>query len=62
MLSAALIVFREVLEASLIIGIVLTATRGVAGRARSIGLGIAAGIGGACLVAYFADALIDSCL
>jgi len=60
MLSAALIVFREVLEAALIIGIVLTATRGVAGRARSIALGIAAGIGGACLVAYFADTLAQA--
>ena len=60
MLSATLIVFREVLEAALIIGIVLTATRGVAGRARSIALGIAAGIGGACLVAYFADTLAQA--
>jgi FTR1 family protein len=60
MFSAAIIVFREVLEAALIIGIVLTATRGVAGRARSIVLGIAAGIGGACLVAYFADTLAQA--
>ena len=60
MLSAALIVFREVLEAALIIGIVLTATRGVTGRARAIALGIAAGIGGACLVAYFADTLAQA--
>lgn len=60
MLSAALIVFREVLEAALIIGIVLTATRGVTGRVRSIALGIAAGIGGACLVAYFADSLAQA--
>jgi high-affinity iron transporter len=60
MLSAALIVFREVLEAALIIGIVLTATRGVAGRARAIALGITAGIGGACLVAYFADTLAQA--
>jgi high-affinity iron transporter len=60
MLSAALIVFREVLEAALIIGIVLTATRGVTGRARSIALGIVTGIGGACLVAYFADTLAQA--
>jgi high-affinity iron transporter len=57
MLSAALIVFREVLEAALIIGVVLAATRGVAGRVQAIALGIAAGFGGACLVAYFADTL-----
>lgn len=60
MLSAALIVFREVLEAALIIGIVLTATRGVAGRARSIFSGIAYGLAGACVVAYFADTLAQS--
>lgn len=60
MLSAALIVFREVLEAALIIGIVLTATRGVSGRARSIALGIVSGIGGACLVAFFADTLAQA--
>jgi high-affinity iron transporter len=60
MLSAALIVFREVLEAALIIGIVLTATRGVTGRTRSIALGIVAGIGGACLVAYFAETLAQA--
>jgi FTR1 family protein len=60
MFSAAIIVFREVLEAALIIGIVMTATRGVAGRARSIALGIMSGIGGACLVAYFADTLAQA--
>ena len=60
MLSAALIVFREVLEAALIIGIVLTATRGVPGRARAVALGVAAGIGGACLVAYFAGTLAQA--
>ncbi len=57
MLSTALIVFREVLEAALILGIVLTATRGVTGRARSISAGLAAGVVGACLVALFADIL-----
>jgi high-affinity iron transporter len=60
MLSAALIVFREVLEAALIIGIVLTATRDVMGRTRSITSGITAGIGGACLMAYFADTLAQA--
>ncbi|HEY8708623.1 MAG TPA: iron permease, partial [Burkholderiaceae bacterium] len=34
MFTAALIVFRESLEAALFIGIVAAATRGVAGRAR----------------------------
>ena len=60
MLAAALIVFREVFEAGLILGIVLGATRGVPGRGRWVLGGIGAGIGGACLVAVFAGALADA--
>ncbi len=55
MLASFLIVFREVIEAGLIVGIVLAATRGVAGRLRWVGFGIASGILGACLVAGFAS-------
>ncbi len=54
MLAAALIVFREVLEAGLIVGVVLAATEGVAGRLRWIAGGIAAGVAGAAVVAVFA--------
>jgi high-affinity iron transporter len=54
MLAALLIVFREVIEAGLIVGIVLAATQGVVGRGRWIAAGIAGGIVGACLVAVFA--------
>jgi len=57
MLASAIIVFREVLEASLIIGLVLAATRGIAGRGRWIGLGVGVGCAGAALVAYFAENL-----
>ena len=60
MLASLLIVFREVLEAGLIIGIVMAATRGVAGRTGWIGLGIGGGILGACLVAAFAGAIADA--
>jgi len=57
MLGSALIVFREVLEAALIIAIVMGATRGVAGRGRWVSGGVAAGVLGALLVAVFASTI-----
>ncbi len=57
MLGALIIVFREVLEAGLIVGIVMAATRGVAGRGRWITIGIVAGVLGASIVAMFAGAI-----
>ena len=54
MLATWLIVFREVIEAGLIIGIVLAASQGVAGRGAWIAGGVATGVVGACLVAAFA--------
>jgi high-affinity iron transporter len=54
MLPTAIIVFREVLEAALIVGIVMAASRGAAGRGLWVSGGIAAGVLGACLVALFA--------
>lgn len=60
MIGALIIVFREVIEAGLIVGIVLAATHGVPGRARWIGLGIAAGIGGAALLAGFAGTVSEA--
>ena len=50
MLATLVIVFREVIEAGLIIGIVLAATKGVSGRGYWVSLGIAAGVLGACVV------------
>lgn len=60
MLASALIVFREVFEAGLILGIVLSATRGVAGRAGWAVGGVVGGLLGACLVAVFAGAIGDA--
>ena len=57
MLGALIIVFREVLEAGLIIGIVMAATRGVTGRGRWITIGVTAGFLGAAVVAIFAGAI-----
>jgi high-affinity iron transporter len=60
MLGALLIVFREVLEAGLIVGIVMVATRGVPQRGRWVTIGIAAGVLGAAVVAMFAGAISDA--
>ncbi len=57
MFGTALVVFREVLEASLIVGIVAAATRGIDGRVRWIGGGVLAGLAGSLLVAAGAGAL-----
>jgi len=51
MLSAAIIVFRESVEAALLIGIIAAATRSIAQRGRWIAAGIVAGIAGAAVVA-----------
>ena len=51
MLGSAIVTFREVLEAALIIAVVLGATRAVVGRARWVGAGIGLGLVGAVLVA-----------
>jgi len=57
MLATLLIVFREMLEAGLVVGIVLAATEGLAGRMLAISGGIAAGLCGAGVVAGFADVI-----
>jgi high-affinity iron transporter len=60
MFVSMIIVFREAMEAGLIVGIVLAATVGVARRARWIAGGIAVGVVGASLVAAFAAALSNA--
>jgi high-affinity iron transporter len=60
MLGAAIIVFREVIEAGLIIGIVMAATRGVAGRGRWVNIGIILGVLGAAVVAMFANRISEA--
>jgi len=56
-IAALIIVFREVFEAGLIVGIVLAVTRTVPHRNLWIGGGVLAGVLAACLVAVFAGAL-----
>ena len=59
MLAALIIVFREVIEAGLIVGIVLAATTGVALRGRWVSFGVGAGVLGACVVAGFAGEIAN---
>ena len=60
MLGALIIVFREVIEAGLIVGIVMAATRGVPDRSRWIMIGIGAGVLGAAIVAMFAGVISEA--
>src|SRR3954452_24959595 len=60
MLASLIVVFREVLEAGLIVGIVLAATQAVPQRGRWIVGGVAAGVLGALLLASFAGALSEA--
>jgi len=60
MLASLIIVFREVFEAGLIVGIVLAATRGVRRRGAFIAVGVAAGVVGAAILAGFAGALSNA--
>ena len=55
MFATAIIIFREVIEAALIVAIVLGASRGIAGCGRWVSAGIGLGLLGAVLVALFAD-------
>jgi high-affinity iron transporter len=58
-LASLLIVFREVFEAGLIVGIVMAVTSGVPRRGRWIAGGVAAGVAGACVVALFTTGLSE---
>jgi len=55
MIAALVIVFREMLEMTLVLGILLAATRGLAGSRRWIGFGVIGGLLGALFVAVFME-------
>lgn len=57
MFSTAILVFREVLEAALIIGLVAVATREVASRIKWISAGILGGVLGAIAIAMMGDVI-----
>lgn len=60
MLATAIIVFREVLEAALIISIVCAATRGLAHRGNWVTAGVGIGVAGAVLLALGAERITSA--
>ncbi len=60
MLATAIILFREVLEAALVIAILLGSTSGVVGRGRWVAAGVALGLAAAGVVALFAQRLAEA--
>lgn len=60
MLASAIIVFREVLEAALILSIVAAATRTIAGRNKWLLIGVASGLTGAVIVAALATRIAEA--
>ena len=60
MLAAAVIVFREIIEAGLIVGILLAVTRGLENARLWIAGGVLAGIVGSCVVAGFTGILASA--
>jgi high-affinity iron transporter len=59
MFGPAIIIFRETLEAALVIGIIAAATRGVSRRSLWLVLGVIAGIAGSGVIAALTETIAD---
>ncbi len=57
MFSIALVIFREVFEIALIVGILMAATRGLPKRTQWVAIGMLSGVAGAVLIAFFTDTI-----
>lgn len=60
MLQIAIVVFREILEISLILGILTAATKEIPGRTKWIASGLTLGIATSLLLAFFTDQISES--
>jgi high-affinity iron transporter len=60
MIGALIIVFREVIEAGIIVGVIMAVTQGIPGARAWIATGVATGVGGAVVVAIFAEAIANA--
>jgi high-affinity iron transporter len=59
MFGSALIIFRETLEAALVLGIIAAATRGVQGRSLWLAAGVLAGLIGSGIIAALTQTIAD---
>lgn len=59
MFGSAIIVFRESLEAALLIGIIAASTRGLTHRDRWLTIGIAGGVAGSLIVAWLTESIAE---
>jgi len=57
MLATATIVFREVLEIALVLGIILAATRGFSGQKKIALSGLGLGLAGSVIIAFFTESI-----
>jgi len=55
MFSIAVVIFREIFEIALIVGILMAATHGLAKRGKWVLVGVFGGIAGSVLIAFFAE-------
>ncbi len=60
MLKLFIIFFREILEISIILGIISAATKGIKNRSFYINIGILLGVIGSLIIAFFANAIFES--
>jgi high-affinity iron transporter len=60
MLQIAIVIFREILEISLIVGILTAATKEIPGRTKWIIAGLALGVAASTILAFFTDSISDS--
>lgn len=60
MFPTATIVFREVLEIALVLGVVLASTQGLVGRYKLVLWGLLLGVCGAAIIAFFTDSIANA--
>ena len=60
MFPTATIVFREIIEVALVIGIVMAATRGLPGRVNLVLAGLGVGVIGSAIIAFFTQSISEA--